>query len=74
MRHPSYKDQMTYREFLEARRDHMDAERQAYDPNSASWHFFHGRMLSYSNMLNALDGTELITQTPGKKLSVEAAE
>ncbi|MGC1494664.1 MAG: hypothetical protein WA790_02560 [Sulfitobacter sp.] len=73
--HPSYKEKMTYREFLEARRDQMLAERNQHsrDNSAESWNYWHGRMLSYSDMLGAVDGTELITNTPGQRLVVLAA-
>jgi len=73
MMHPSYKENMTFREFLEARRDHMEAERDQCEQGSSSWNFYQGRMLSYLDALYVVDGGELIPSVPNKKFRVEAA-
>jgi hypothetical protein len=68
-----YKPNMNYREFLEARLKHMKAEQALHELGTGDWAYWKGRALSYQDMLGALDGAELITSTPGKKLAVEAA-
>ena len=69
-----YKPNMTYREFLEARLKNMKAEQEQYKAGSGDWAYWKGRALSYQDMLGVVGGAELITSTPGKTLSVEAAE
>lgn len=62
---------MTYREFLEARLANMEAEKECHQRGSGDWAYWKGRALSYRDMLGVVDGAELITNTPGKKLAVE---
>lgn len=67
-----YSPNMSYRQFLEARLTNMEAEQALHKPGSGDWAYWKGRALSYRDMLGALDGSELITSTPGKRLKVEA--
>jgi hypothetical protein len=65
-----YKPNMSYREFREARLANMEAEQQRHKAGSGDWAYWKGRALSYRDMLGVLDGSQLITSTPGKKLDV----
>ena len=69
-----YRPNMTYRQFLEARLANMEAEQKLHKPGSGDWAYWKGRALSYRDMLGVVSGAELITNMPGKKLVVEAAE
>ena len=66
-----YTPNMTYRQFLEARLANMEAEREQHKIGTVNWAYWNGRALSYRDMLGVLEGSELITNTPGKRLTVE---
>ena len=66
--------EMTYREFLEMRRSAMEREKGMREVGSVDHAFWKGRMLSYQDALNAVNGTTLLRDpAQGGDVKVEPA-